>query len=302
MELTDLSAWNSADDCVKRLFLDQANFPAVTKQVREHCLEMMIGALPDDLKGLFFPGRGANQHSYTYISFLKDAGNGNYLLPGALSGSDLSWWRSYGIGLLAQTALSCTSSAKGRLDPVKVKNFIAGRETELDAFMYLYYCYFYIRMMDNDTHYAWLEAQVLGINRAIAQYRDILVAVAPIRAIWASSGMWPNMRQELYHHWLKLTAIYASPSQIDGIIDTVKQAGMPVPSDLDKGNWHKFVDIRDARSWISAEDLVPLCKKTMTESRILPKQGWWDVRLDPIWIDEYYTEDFIEKHCGSFRP
>lgn len=302
MDLSVLSAFPNVADCIKTMILARPDYREAARQTREWCINLALNALPTKVKGRLFSSYATRCPFYEYIAGLKDAGSSEpYLRPGALLGSDQKWWQEFAIGLVAQAILDGTKLTAKRLSQEKVKKYLEERETQLDQFAYLVYTEVYIRDIDWRLKRAWHEAQFLGVEEAARQYSSVLKSSITMHNIWAASGMWPDSRQEIYHHYIKLTSLYIAPTRIDTMIQELKTAGMDIPSELDAGVWHQYNGFHDFRAWLTAADILPFCKEALNETRLLPRQGWWDVRLDPIWIQEYYAVDFFEQYCADFR-
>lgn len=91
-------------------------------------------------------------------------------------------------------------------------------------------------------------AQIMNTWEAGRQYCSVLRSSVVIHEIWAASGMWPDIRQELYHHCIKLTSLYVPPAQIDELIRDLKAAGLPVPAELDAVVWHRAPETRPTKN------------------------------------------------------
>lgn len=308
MDLSLLCAYTQVADCVKTMILARPDYREAVRLTREACLDLAIGALPDDVRNCLFRSHTIRNGNYSFITSLKDVGvnaadyPGPYLLPGALSGGSKDWWREYAVGLVAQAILSGTKETAKRLSREKVEGFLAEREQQLNQFAYLMYADLYTHNIDSELKWAWHDAQVMNTWKAASQYCSVLKSSVVIHEIWAASGAWPDIRQELYHHYIKLTSLYVPPAQIDELIGELKAAGLPVAAELDAKVWHQYTGAHDSRPWLTADELLPLCRDAMNESRILPRQGWWDVRMDPIWVSEYAAMDFLERYGSDFCP
>lgn len=307
MDISSLGKYTQVADCVKTMILARPDYRQAVKKTQDYCLDLALGALPDSVRKRLFSSHSIKYNDYGFIQNMTDVGgsgydnHGPYLLPGALSGSDKNWWREYAIGLVAQAILSGTKSTAKRLSREKVEGFLKKREHQMDQFMYLVYADFYVHDIDSGLHYAWVRSQIMNTWEASRQYCAVLKSSAAMHEVWAASGMWSDIEQELYHHYIKLTSLYLYPSKIDELIQDLKAVGLPVPASLDVGVWHRYTGMRGDRPWLSADELLPICRSALNEQKILPKQGWWDIRLDPIWISEYEALDFIEHYCKDFR-
>lgn len=73
-------------------------------------------------------------------------------------------------------------------------------------------------------------------------YRNALTSDAWISLKKAefASGSWTNRDWELYHHWIKLSAMVVSDAEIDRTITLAVQRGLPVPDSLCAGTWRSW--------------------------------------------------------------
>lgn len=306
MDISSLSEYTQVADCVKTMILARPDYRQAVKQTQDYCLDLALGALPDSVRKRLFSSHSIKYNDYGFIQSLADidAGEnsqGPHLLPNALSGSDKNWWREYAIGLVAQAILSGTKSTAKRLSREKVEGFLKKREQQMDQFMYLVYADCYVHSIDFELKHAWQCAQFMDAQEAARQYCAVLKSSIVMHAVWAASGMWSDIQQELYHHYIKLTTLCLSPSKVDALIQDLKAVDLPIPADLDAGVWHRYAGMRGGRPWLTADELLPICRSALNEQKILPIQGWWDIRLDPIWISEYEALDFFEHYCKDFR-
>lgn len=297
-ELEQTSAWQGARKVIQELFVAAPDYRQLGAPVRTCCKDTVVSCLPDDLRGLLF----RNYHpGYLFYKYMQAQENfGFQPLPGGEVGGKPEWWAEYGKGLIAGAILNCAPGAARQLDAKKVNDFIAQQEDILERFAYLMYASDYM-CSTTVIRDIYSRTQILSRELVFNQYGALMEAVAPIRAMWAASGMWQNMRYELYHHYIKMASMALTPQQIDEIIVRAKKAGMPIPSDLDAGVWHKCKDFRGADHWISVDDILPECREPLTERGVRPLKGFWDVRLDCIGMPEYGADYFVEKYGGMFR-
>ena len=297
-ELEQTAAWKGAGKAMQELFVADPDYRQSAAAVRTCCKDTVISCLPDDLRAMLFRNYRPGYLFYQYMR--EQENNGMHPLPGGEVGGKTEWWQEFGKGLVAGAVLDCAPGSAWRLDAEKVHTCIDRYEDELERFAYLMYASDYMsRTVTMRDIYA--RTQFLSRDAAAAQYGALMEAIAPIRAMWAASGMWQNMRYELYHHYIKMAALTLTPQQIDGIIVRAKAAGMPIPADLDAGVWHKCRDFRGADQWVSEADILPECREPLTESRVRPLQGFWDVRMDPIGMPEYGAEYFVNQYGEAFR-
>jgi hypothetical protein len=93
----------------------------------------------------------------------------------------------------------------------------------------------------------------------------------------AASGSWTERHWELFNHWMKLSAIGVSDTEIEETIETAARHGLPIPDELRARSW---------RSWTSW---------------LKPNLGWEDVgwgQSEVARIGEDQCRNFIR----SWRP
>lgn len=282
---------------VQNVFSADLNYQEALSITHECGTDTVIQALPNDLKSLLFFSR---QPKYSYLSILKGS---SYLIRESLpvetmKGTEEAWWREYGIGLIAEAILVCAPRTAQRFNAEKVKKYVAQYESVLDGFA----CYAYANsfFQNNAFYRRRYRCHFIPHEIVVEIYAKLMEGIAPIRAIWAATGMWPNMRQEIYHHSIKMITLYFTPSEIDAVLTRAKQAGMPIPDDLGPGMWYKCKEFCGNGRWLSAEDLLTYCRAPLTECRDLPLQGWWDVRMSPFEIREYGADVFFGKYGKRF--
>lgn len=283
---------------LQEVFAANLNYEEALSIARACGRDTIVQELPDELKTLLFPGY---QPKYSYLRVLKSSNNldvSKCLPEGAMKGAKADWWREYGIGLIAEAILACAPITAQKLNAEKVKNYVAQYEAVLDLFAY--YAYATSFLVDASFRSSCSRCNFITHEMMVEHYAELMEGIAPIRAIWAASGMWPNMRQEIYHHSIKMTALYFTPAEVDGVLTRAKQAGMPIPDDLGPGKWYKCKEFCGAERWLSADDLLPYCRQTLTERRLLPPQGWWDIGLYPVHIQEYAADVFFRKYKNQF--
>ncbi|XP_070574543.1 uncharacterized protein [Ptychodera flava] len=56
-----------------------------------------------------------------------------------------------------------------------------------------------------------------------------------------TEGTWDNPDWELYHHWVKLSALGATNGEIDQVINSLKAKGLHVPDDVGPNSWHRYM-------------------------------------------------------------
>lgn len=284
---------------LQEVFAANLNYEDALSIVHACGRDTVVQELPDELRNLLF---SSYQPKYSYLRVLKSSNSvdvSQCLPAGAMKGAGADWWREYGIGLIAEAILACAPITARKLNADKVKNYVAQYESVLDLFAY--YAYATSFLGDTSFRSSCSRCNFITHEMMVERYAELMEGIAPIRAIWAASGMWPNMRQEIYHHGIKMTALRFTPAETDGVLARAKQAGMPIPDDLGPGVWYKCKEFCGKGRWLSAEDLLPYCRQALTECRPLPPQGWWDVRLYPIDVQEYGADVFFGKYAGQFR-
>ncbi|GIH02215.1 hypothetical protein Rhe02_02820 [Rhizocola hellebori] len=195
-----------------------------TKRCTPGNYSQLIGTGPE-FRAIFFPNAGESPYEST-------------ITP--LTGLDGGFFAALSVAMLCQQMAAVASTLRPQLLTGKINDTINGLTTAIRQNSFRYYAYL-ARYADTPIKNA-LAAFPDEASRALARqhYLAGLTSASWVNAklVQDSTGSWPDRDWELYHHWIKLTAVGASIAEIDAAITTMMSLGLPVPPSLRPGSWH----------------------------------------------------------------
>ena len=145
-----------------------------------------------------------------------------------------SFWSDFSVPVLCQSIKHQTSSASSEVNSDMVDADVSGMNQQVTDTAVTWYTYVMFRDFmdyngDLDSARQVYEEQLNSdhwVTFKTAQY---------------TSGSWDNPDWELFHHWVKLSALGASDEEIDSLIKSLQAKKLPVPSDVGPGKWRSYL-------------------------------------------------------------
>lgn len=75
---------------------------------------------------------------------------------------------------------------------------------------------------------------------AKTDYISALEQGVPIRELWYTEGAWKHPEWEMYHHWIKLLSLGATPDEVDQLAAKLLAEGLPIAPSVQAGKWQSF--------------------------------------------------------------
>jgi hypothetical protein len=184
----------------------------------------LIGTGPA-FRAIFFPGTGESPYE-------------SQITP--LTGLDSAFFASMAIAMVCQEIHQVTSRLRPQMMDGEIASALRDLNSGLRQNSYRLYA-FMAGVADSPIRAA---LATFGDEPARAQARAHYLAgiSSPTwvndKMVQDASHNWPDRDWELFHHWIKLTALGASVSEINQAIATAIGLGLPVPASLRPGAWH----------------------------------------------------------------
>lgn len=158
-----------------------------------------------------------------------------------LTGLDHNFFRNLSVTLVCQRIYEVSSRLRPVMRAAAIASDLARFTDQLRQSSYRFYAYM-AGQADSPIKTA-LAAFPDGPSRTTAKQHYLAGLTS---ASWVNSklvenqnGDWLDRDWELFHHWIKLTALGASVDEINAAITQMKNLGLPVPPALDPGVWMK---------------------------------------------------------------
>ena len=193
-------------------------------------------ALANQLKG-HLPGRhselfrtGDTFRHIFYPSYRSVPYEGNVSQATGLSSS---FWSDFSVAVLCQSIYWQTSDARDRINISQVNSAVSNYNNSVRAKAVAWYAYV---IFHNYMHYQGDR------NNAKRIYMEQLNSAHWVTAKQEQliNGSWNNPSWELFHHWVKLSALGASDAEISSLIGTLKKRGLIIESVVDADHWRNY--------------------------------------------------------------
>ena len=172
----------------------------------------------DIFRHIFFP-------SYSAVAY-----EGNVY---SVTGLSSSFWSDFAVAVLCQSIYWQTSGARDHINMGKVNPALTSHNNSVKAKAVAWYAYvlFHNYMKYNGNLSSAKQTYMDQLNS------DHWVTYKKQQFI---DGSWSNPDWELFHHWVKLSALGASDTEISNLIAALKQKGLPIESDVDASHWRSY--------------------------------------------------------------
>lgn len=215
---------------VKAMVLAQPGFE-IGERMRSLYVSRAKGSLPGKRSSLY--GDGPSFRSVFYPNWSPSA---DEALIGPATGLDDSWWSDFATVVLCHAISYQTDALGGLLLGEKISGDVRSRNASLRANSAALYGRLLLRYLDRFRE----AAAKLDLATARVQYRKALIDNIAVYELWYAAGQWKNPDWDLFHHYTKLMALGASAADVDGLIDELIAAGLPIPPTVSKSNWRSY--------------------------------------------------------------
>ena len=189
-----------------------------------HSEFLRTGAL---FRDIFFPG-------YSSVQYESD-------VPSVTNLSS-SFWANFSVAVLCQSIYWQTSNARNNVNIGKVNGDVSSYNNQVKSQAVTWYAHVMLKdFMKYSGNFASAKTEYM-------QQLNSDHWVMAKRKQW-SDGTWNNPDWELFHHWVKLSALGASDSEISSLIASLKGKGLPIQSDVDANAWRNYLP------WYSPQQL-----------------------------------------------
>ena len=138
------------------------------------------------------------------------------------------------MAVLCQSIYWQTSDARNRINISKVNSAVSNYNNTMRAAAVRWYAYVLFREYMNyqGDH-----------NNAKRIYMEQLNSVQWVtsKQLKFINGSWDNPDWELFHHWVKLSALGASDAEISSLIGSLQEKGLNVDSVVDANHWRNYL-------------------------------------------------------------
>ena len=146
------------------------------------------------------------------------------------------WWSDFAVAAVCQSIGAVTGDATNYVDHGQVDQAVAANNTSLRSRLSSPYAYMLQTGFDDFKN----PFNAMDHGAARTQYISVLTRSVQIHELWYSAGLWKNPDWELYHHWVKLTALGASVDDINRLIGQLAGAGLSIPASVQSGVWTQY--------------------------------------------------------------
>ncbi|MBS2962390.1 hypothetical protein KGA66_04990 [Actinocrinis puniceicyclus] len=185
----------------------------------------MFGTGPA-FRDIFFGGVQPNPHEGAIVT---------------LTGLDDAFFASVSVAALCQQMGQCTSRLRPQITMGPIANDLNAWNSRLMTGSYRLYAYM-AGVTDGPIRSA-LSAfpDPAAKQTAKDHYLAGLTSESWVTAkkVQEASQQWPDRDWELFHHWIKLTALGADPAEIDRAIQTIITMGLGIPAAYGPARWRE---------------------------------------------------------------
>jgi hypothetical protein len=261
--LSILSSINGIDDNVKAMVLSLPDF-SIGDKVHSIFVNRLKGATPgrhteafgsgQKYVDIFFPG-------YKPVNYIADFSR--------LTQLDDGWWSNFAVVVLCQSMDVLTHDLHPQMQHEKINSTIANYNTTLcSRTMPFYSC-----ILSNTFTEFKIPFNQVDNSAAKEEYKKVLLAGVNIHDLWYAEGLWKNPSWEMFHHYVKLYALGASVIEINQLIDSLRAAGLVIPSEMDKDKWVSYREYFHNKYDIDHNDIDQDARGGILKSVYIPSIG-----------------------------
>ena len=170
------------------------------------------------------PFRSIFFHSYSPAEYERDISG--------VTGLDDNWWSKFSVAVLCQSIYHQTKDTRNRVSIGAVNRDVDSFNKTLRSKAVTWY-----------THILAKEFPLYPNHTDLKAYISVITGEP-----WASyhqkklvDGTWKNPEWDLFHHWVKLSALGASDAKISDTMDKMRKAGLTIPDSVSARSWRNYI-------------------------------------------------------------
>ncbi|XP_070567577.1 uncharacterized protein [Ptychodera flava] len=152
----------------------------------------------------------------------------------SVTGQSDNFWSDFSVAVLCQSMYYQTSDIRQQLEIAKINESVNSSNNTLQGHLTNWYTYVMFHNFMN-YHGDLEDAKKVYIN----QINNTVWVTYKMKQY--NDGTWDNPDWELFHHWVKLSALGASVDEIANVINSLKGKGLYVYPNVDVGTWQQYV-------------------------------------------------------------
>ncbi len=262
-DISILSEMTDINDNVKKMVLALPLFE-IGDKLHDIFVNKLQGSTPgrhsklfgegDIFIDIFFP-------NWRAIDFTSDVSG--------ITGLSDSWWSDFAVSVLCQSMDRLTHDLHPQLLHDQINNAVNSYNATLNLKAVPFYSYVFSKTFSDFS----IPFNVIDRNTAKTQYKQVLKDGVNIHTLWYAQGLWKNPDWEMFHHFIKLMALGASNEEINQLIDELRNAGLPILNDIDKGNWQSFNGFLYNHPIVDHNDIDSTASNGILKSEYLPSMS-----------------------------
>ena len=149
-----------------------------------------------------------------------------------VTGLDDNWWSNFSVAVLCQSIYWQTKNNRNGISIGAVNGDVDSFNKSLRNKAVTWYTHIFTHEFPLSPNQAELDAYISVITGEpwISYHQKQLV-----------DGTWKNPEWELFHHWVKLSALGASDVKISDTMDKMRKAGLTIPDSVSARSWRNYI-------------------------------------------------------------
>ena len=149
-----------------------------------------------------------------------------------VTGLDDNWWSNFSVVVLCQSIYWQTKNTRNHVTIGTVNGDVDSFNKSLRSKAVTWYTHVLAKEFPLSPNQAELDAYISVITGEpwISYHQKQLV-----------DGTWKNPEWELFHHWVKLSALGASDAKISDTMDKMQKAGLTIPDSVSARSWRNYI-------------------------------------------------------------
>ena len=190
----------------------------------------MKGNLPGRHSEPYYSDEGDTFRNIFYPSYSSVPYEGNV---NDVTGLSSSFWSDFAVAVLCQSMYWQTSEVRVNLDVGKINSAVTNYNNSVKAKAVAWYAYVifhdFMNYKGNLNSAKQVYMEQLNSDHWVTYKKQQFI-----------DGSWNNPDWELFHHWVKLSALGATDTEISNLIGALKQKGLIIESDVDASHWRSY--------------------------------------------------------------